>query len=81
MISMKTTLKILFCMLVTLSTVNARIWTDLKGNTFEAELVGEIAGSVYLKGSTSKKIKVLTSKLSEADRYYIKQKKKDQTCD
>lgn len=48
-----------------------RLWTLVKGHTFNAELVTEMAGKAVLRNEQGKTIKIPMSKLSESDRTHI----------
>jgi hypothetical protein len=59
------------------SQATARKWTDVTGQYHvEAELAGVIAGTVQLKTSDGRTIKVPIEKLSETDRRYIESRRK-----
>jgi hypothetical protein len=66
--------KLLIVLTAILSAVccSARTWTDHRGKTVEAELVGESYGTLTLKTDEGKILKIAVAKLSKADQDFVK---------
>lgn len=66
---MKTTL---FLVLLSLSTLQARTWTSITGQTAEAELVKVKGDSIVVKMADGRTSSFPIARLSEADQAFIK---------
>ncbi len=57
--------------LISISIAETRMWTSIKGDTIEAELVNIISKNVVLKKMNGKQIQVPVSQLCAADQKYL----------
>ena len=57
--------------MICVSTAETRIWTSIKGDTIEAELVNVISRNVVLKKMNRKQIQIPISQLCDADQKYL----------
>lgn len=73
---MKTTagIVLLVCMVTASAPAETRIWTDIQGNSLEAEFVLLTGGKALLKKADGKEIQVSLNTLSAEDREYIQRR-------